>query len=100
MTDLHRPALLGILLAVGACAPLCAADAPVAGHAGAAEPNWGVIGEYCAKCHNTDDWAGGIAFDTLSPTTVPENGKVWEAAVRKLRGRLMPPRVPSGIPSA
>lgn len=32
-----------------------------------------------------------MAFDTLTPETVPDEAKVWEAAVRKLRGRLMPP---------
>jgi hypothetical protein len=91
VTDLHRQAVLGFLLALGASVPLCAAEAPIAGHTGSADPGYGVIGEYCSKCHNTEDWAGGIAFDTLSATTVPENGKTWEAAVRKLRGRLMPP---------
>jgi hypothetical protein len=59
--------------------------------ADAAEPSWGLLKQYCGDCHNSEDWAGGVAFDTLSPETVPDNGKVWEAAVRKLRGRLMPP---------
>jgi len=52
---------------------------------------WGLIENYCFKCHNTDDWAGEIAFDTLSLGELPENADVWEKAVRKLRGRLMPP---------
>jgi len=52
---------------------------------------WGMLKQYCAKCHNTVDWAGGVAFDTMSPEAVPEDAKVWEAAVRKLSGRLMPP---------
>jgi hypothetical protein len=46
---------------------------------------------YCAGCHNARAKAGGVAFDTLNLENVHENAAVWEAAVRKLRGRLMPP---------
>lgn len=53
--------------------------------------SWGMLQQYCAKCHNTTDWAGGVAFDTLNPATVPANAEVWESAVLKLSGRLMPP---------
>ncbi len=35
--------------------------------------------------------AGGVALDTLPLDAVHEHADVWEAAVRKLRGRLMPP---------
>jgi mono/diheme cytochrome c family protein len=45
----------------------------------------------CAKCHNSEDWAGGVAFETLTPDAVGPDAEVWEKAVRKLRGRLMPP---------
>ncbi len=46
---------------------------------------------YCTGCHNSKVRAGGVAFDTLSFDTVGEHADVWEAAMRKLRGRLMPP---------
>ncbi len=46
---------------------------------------------YCVKCHNTEDWAGGVAMDTLDLDHVTKNQKIWETAVNKLRGRLMPP---------
>ena len=58
---------------------------------GVAVKHWDVLGEYCVKCHNTEDWAGGIAFDTLNAQTIPEDGQTWEAAVRKLRTGMMPP---------
>lgn len=51
----------------------------------------GVVGKYCEKCHNTTDWAGGVAFDTLSADNVADDAETWEKAVRKLRGGLMPP---------
>ena len=52
---------------------------------------WGFFEQYCGKCHNSTDWAGGVAFDTMTSDGIAEDAKVWEAAVRKLRGRLMPP---------
>ena len=45
----------------------------------------------CEKCHNSEDWAGGVAFDTMSPSEVGTDAETWEKAVSKLRGRLMPP---------
>jgi hypothetical protein len=50
-----------------------------------------MLGDYCVKCHNTMDWAGSVAFDTMNPDDIPKDGKVWEEAVTKLQGRLMPP---------
>jgi len=55
------------------------------------EKNWAMIGKYCGDCHNAEDWAGGVAFDTMTLEGIPTEGEVWEHAVRKLRGRLMPP---------
>jgi hypothetical protein len=34
---------------------------------------------------------GGLALDTLSLDAVGKDAQIWEKAVRKLRGRLMPP---------
>ncbi len=53
--------------------------------------NWGFLDKYCGNCHNATDWAGGVAFDTLQPESVGRDAEVWEKAVRKLRGRMMPP---------
>ena len=50
-----------------------------------------LLDTYCTGCHNSRVHAGGVAFDTLSLDAVGEHADVWEAAVRKLRGRLMPP---------
>ena len=67
----------------------------IAGTAAAADKNanahWAVLNQYCAKCHNSEDFSGGIAFDLMSHDTIPQDAEVWEAAVRKLRGGLMPP---------
>ncbi|MEP7313092.1 MAG: c-type cytochrome domain-containing protein, partial [Pseudomonadota bacterium] len=60
-------------------------------HAAASDDHFKLLDDYCAKCHNATDWAGGVAFDTMTPDGIPDEAKVWEEAVRKMRGRLMPP---------
>ncbi|HEU4627936.1 MAG TPA: DUF1592 domain-containing protein [Steroidobacteraceae bacterium] len=47
--------------------------------------------DYCVKCHNSTDWAGGLAMDTLDLSHAGDDAEVWEKAITKLRGRLMPP---------
>jgi hypothetical protein len=81
--------------AVGLCTvpSLVAAADQTAGHASASalEQNWGFLDQYCSKCHNSTDWAGGLAFDVMDHDSVSADAKTWEEAVRKLRGALMPP---------
>ncbi|HEY8555495.1 MAG TPA: DUF1592 domain-containing protein [Burkholderiales bacterium] len=77
-------AVLGLAVAVGGAAFLWTRH-----HS--AEANWAVVQRYCFDCHNELDLAGGRAFDKLSPQHIAENAEVWEAAIRKLRGGLMPP---------
>ncbi len=68
-----------------------AADAAHA-NAPAGDPKeWQFFEQYCGKCHNSTDWAGGVAFETMLPDNIYDDAAVWEETVRKLRGRLMPP---------
>jgi mono/diheme cytochrome c family protein len=50
-----------------------------------------VLDQYCSECHNSTDWAGGVAFDVLQPDNIAADAEIWEEVVRKLRGGLMPP---------
>ena len=61
--------------------------------AGAGDPavHWKMVEDRCFTCHNSTDWAGGLAFDTLTPDEIEGNLETWEKTVTKLRGRLMPP---------
>lgn len=70
---------------------VAAAPAFAQGAAGGAAENWPKFETYCSACHNSTDWAGGVAFDTLAPSDVPHEIEIWEQTVRKLRGNLMPP---------
>src|SRR5215471_5193083 len=52
---------------------------------------WGVIQGHCIGCHNSKARVGGLALDSMSPDRIADDAKTWEAAIRKLRGGLMPP---------
>ena len=57
----------------------------------AADPHRAMLNTYCVGCHNTRLKSGGIAFDVLDLQAAPNDAQTWEKALRKLRGRLMPP---------
>src|SRR5258707_9820827 len=101
-----RGVLVAVGFALGASAMAALAAEPTAPQATPAatategdtpnphtDPNnkWGFFEHYCEKCHNSTDWAGGVAFDTMSQESIPDDAKELEEAVRKLQGRLMPP---------
>ncbi len=50
-----------------------------------------LLSTYCFKCHNTRVKIGGLALDGLNLQAPEDNAEIWEKALRKLRGRLMPP---------
>ncbi len=50
-----------------------------------------LVNTYCVKCHNTTDWAGDVAMDTMDLAHTGDDAQVWEKAIAKLTGRLMPP---------
>jgi len=91
----EAPTTAAAAAATGAAQAHGAPAAPSAGAAGQGAsqdpPEWHFFDQYCGKCHNSTDWAGGVAFDTMSPDSIGDDAKIWEAAVSKLRGRLMPP---------
>ena len=75
---------LAALAAIGAIAPVDL-------FAQTATPPWQVLDDYCLGCHNLEDWAGKIAFDTADRTNLHTDAEIWEKAVRKLRSGMMPP---------
>jgi mono/diheme cytochrome c family protein len=87
--NILRPAWLWAVALLAATAALADSGAApqTAAHQGG---NFALLG-HCAKCHNSEDWAGGVAFDTIPTDDIAANAEVWEHVVRKLRGRLMPP---------
>jgi mono/diheme cytochrome c family protein len=50
-----------------------------------------LVDSYCVACHNQRVKTAGIAFDTADLGDVTKDAELWEKAVRKLRGGMMPP---------
>jgi len=78
------------LLAVTGLAGILSA-APQAATAVPGEANLGLMKEYCQGCHNDKAKLGGISFENVSSATIAKDPERFEKAVRKLRGRVMPP---------
>ena len=55
------------------------------------ESQWSTIQTYCFGCHNEGVRAGNLFLDQLDADSVPRHPEIFEKAVRKLRGRQMPP---------
>ena len=47
--------------------------------------------QYCATCHSDRVKTAGVSFEGMTPENVTEHADVMEKAVRKMRGRVMPP---------
>lgn len=55
------------------------------------ESQWSTIETYCFGCHNEGVRAGNLFLDQLDAGSVSRHPEIFEKAVRKLRGRQMPP---------
>jgi len=49
------------------------------------------VKQYCQGCHNDRAKTGGISFEGITAATIAQDPDRFEKAVRKLRGRVMPP---------
>jgi mono/diheme cytochrome c family protein len=49
------------------------------------------ITQYCVTCHNDRTKTAGVSFEGLTPGSIGQHADVFEKAVRKMRGRVMPP---------
>jgi hypothetical protein len=70
-----------------------AVAATLAGCGGAPDPEaqLATIEQYCVGCHNDADYTADVSFDGMSAASIGEHAALYEKAVRKLRGRVMPP---------
>ncbi len=70
-----------------------ASQAPAAAAAASApkSPERALLDQYCVTCHNQRTKTANITFDTLDLAQLADHADVWEKAVRKLRGGMMPP---------
>jgi mono/diheme cytochrome c family protein len=64
-----------------------------------AQTQLAAINTYCVGCHNDRAKVGGVSFQNLTADDLAQRGETVEKAIRKLRGRVMPPpgaRQPDG----
>jgi mono/diheme cytochrome c family protein len=47
--------------------------------------------QYCVTCHNDRAKVAGVSFEGITPDSIGQHADLFEKAVRKLRGRVMPP---------
>jgi mono/diheme cytochrome c family protein len=68
-----------------------AASAGQTAAASTAQAQLATINQYCAGCHNDRAKTGGVSFEGITAESVGQHAELFEKAVRKLRGRVMPP---------
>src|SRR3984957_15580499 len=56
-----------------------------------ADAQLATVKQYCSGCHNDKTKIGGISFEGITAETIAKDPERFEKAVRKLRGRVMPP---------
>jgi hypothetical protein len=81
----HWVVAVHIALAVLVSGRLSAATASTS------SPHRALLDRYCVTCHNQKAKTANLTFDTMDLTHVGKDAAVWERAVRKLRGGMMPP---------
>ena len=79
--------VLPVSMQLRAASPSRQAVAPSA----ALAANRALLDHYCVTCHNQKAKTANITFDTMDLAHVGKDADVWEKAVRKLRGGMMPP---------
>jgi hypothetical protein len=72
-------------------AVIALADAPRAAQAPPADAQLATVKQYCAGCHSDKLKLGGVTFEGITADSVAKDPALFEKAVRKLRGRVMPP---------
>jgi mono/diheme cytochrome c family protein len=60
-------------------------------YVGDAQAQLTAIKTYCATCHNDRVKTAGVSFDNLTTESIGQHADLFEKAVRKVRGRVMPP---------
>jgi len=64
-----------------------------------ADAQLATVKQYCAGCHSDKGKSGGVSFEGITAASIAKDPELFEKAVRKLRGRVMPPpgaRQPDG----
>jgi cytochrome c5 len=86
-----RTLLIAAFLNSLAATALVAAPQQAANSGTPADANKALVNRYCVTCHNSKTKIANLTFDTMDLAHPEKNAVVWERAIRKLRGGMMPP---------
>ena len=91
--QLQKHILAALIASLASFAPIAYGQTPPGNTPAPAgsDPQRALLNTYCVTCHNSRLKTGGLALDTLNLQSAPDDAHIWEKALRKLRGRLMPP---------
>src|SRR5262245_24633961 len=87
----HPRLLIGALVGISAVAATAAFLQRGSFLAPTPAKQWTLVRTYCLDCHSRAEASGGLVLEGRAPTDVAHDPKTFEAVIRKLRGRLMPP---------
>ena len=79
-------------LARPAAAPQRVEPAAPAAAASTTLPDQALVQKYCSTCHNDRAKTGGISFEGIQVAQAGQHSEIWEKALVKLRGGMMPPQ--------
>ncbi len=82
-TSIPLIAVIGVVGVFTASRPSQAQDS--------ADAQLGTVKQYCAGCHSDKGRSGGVSFEGITAASIAKDPELFEKAVRKLRGRVMPP---------
>ena len=72
--------------------PATAPATRAAAVAAPAVPDQAIVQKYCVSCHNDRAKTGGVSFDGINAAQAAAHAELWERALTKLRGGMMPPQ--------
>jgi mono/diheme cytochrome c family protein len=90
----HKKNSIPLIAAIGLAGVIAAPSASQAQglpSTPSADAQLATIKQYCVGCHNDKAKTGGVTFQGITSESIAKDPEVFEKAVRKLRGRVMPP---------
>jgi mono/diheme cytochrome c family protein len=82
---------MAVVLTAQAPAAPAAGQPAAAAQAAGPDAHIATITQYCVACHNDRAKTAGVSFQGMTAESVGQHAEVYEKAVRKMRGRVMPP---------
>jgi mono/diheme cytochrome c family protein len=92
-TRVHIGIFLAGVLFVGSLTGVFTASqqTATAPEAAGAQGQLATMQQYCVSCHNDRAKVADVSFQGITPESIAQRAEVFEKAVRKMRGRVMPP---------